>query len=339
VWEAIVNFFSGIGNAIGSWWSSVVSGINTWFTNLVINIRNKIVNTIMADVSIYFGWKSIERLISASNLKDAGFSLLGLIGSPFVAYLFGNIINGLIPTPSTTPMQLIPEITPFSYLPPSLTITTPTERIPPTQIPYTPSAPPVYGYTPVADESLSLGKPTYELRWDAGKDISLAFNNPILSGGRLFEINHTFEVFESVYGNIYQAQTFTPTENHKLTSLILDIYSIGNPQGNLVIEIYNVDAEGKPTGSPLATMQRTANKIPIVPTEIEIVLPTWLDLSAGTTYAIVLKCQQGTYNNMIQWAVSNNNPYARGTRVYSNDGGATWIVNSSDDFWFDEWGF
>jgi hypothetical protein len=82
----------------------------------------------MADVSIYFGWKSMERLTSAPSLKDAGFSILGLLGAPLVGYLFGNIINGLIPTPSTAPIQLIPEITPFTYSPPSLTIETPTEK-------------------------------------------------------------------------------------------------------------------------------------------------------------------------------------------------------------------
>ena len=128
VWSALVNFFSGVANAIGSWWSNVVNGINSWFTNLVVSIRNKIVQTIIADVSIFFGWKSMERLTHANSLKDAGFSILGLLGSPFVGYLFGNIINGLIPSPSTTPITLIPQISPFVYTPPELTVTTPAER-------------------------------------------------------------------------------------------------------------------------------------------------------------------------------------------------------------------
>jgi len=172
LWNAITGFFGGVANAIGSWWGSVVNGVNTWFTNLIVGIRNKIVNTIMADVSIYFGWKSMERLTSASSLKDAGFSILGLVGAPLVGYLFGNIVNGLIPTPSTAPIQLIPEITPFTYTPPPLTIETPTEKPAPPQIPI----PPTYGYTPVADVALSLGKPTYESRWDAGTDKSLSID-------------------------------------------------------------------------------------------------------------------------------------------------------------------
>jgi len=178
LWSAITGFFGGIASAIGSWWGNVVSGINSWFTSLVVGIRTKLMQTIIADVSIYFGWKSMERLTSAKSLKDAGFSLLGLIGSPFVAYLFGNIINGMIPTPSTTPMQLIPEIPMFTYSPPSLTIETPTERIPPSQIPYTPSTPPIYGYASVADVTLTLAKPTYGSRWDMGTDKSLSIDAP-----------------------------------------------------------------------------------------------------------------------------------------------------------------
>jgi hypothetical protein len=331
--------FSGIASAIGSWWGNIVNGVNTWITNLVVGIRNKITETIIADVSIYFGWKSVDRLINAKGLKDAGLSVLGLVASPLVGYLFGNIVNGLIPTPSTEPIQLIPTIAPFTYTPPSLTVETPTERIPPTQTPYTPSTPPIYGYTPVTDTTLSLGKPTYESRWDAGKDIQLALDKPILSGGRLFENNHTFEIYGTVSATWYQAQTFTPTENHKLTSLILNIYRMGNPQGNLIIEICNVDAEGKPTGSPLASIQAEAGKIPATLTQVEFILPSLINLNAGTTYAIVLKCPQTSGENVIMWAVSNNNPYARGTRVYSNNGGATWIVDSAGDFWFEEWGF
>jgi len=128
VWTAITQFFGGIASAIGSWWGNVVKGINSWFSGLIVGIRRKLIETIMADVGIFFGWKSIERLTHASGLKDAGLGILGLLGAPFVGYLFGSMINGIIPSPSTTPIQLIPDITPFSYTPPTLTIETPTEK-------------------------------------------------------------------------------------------------------------------------------------------------------------------------------------------------------------------
>jgi hypothetical protein len=339
LWNAFTSFFGGIASAIGTWWGSVVNTVNQWFTNLVVWFRRKLVQTIMTDVSIYFGWKSMERLTHASGLKDAGLSLLGLFASPFVGFLFGSMINGLIPTPSTETMQIIPSVPLFSYAPPSLEVETPTEKIPPSYVPYTPSAPPVYAYTPVCDFVANLGKPPYEVRWDAGKDLTLPLDIPLFSGGRLFENNHTYEIYGYVYGNLFQGQTFTPTESHNLSSIILNLKREGNPQGNLIVVIYNVDAEGKPTGSPLASMQVVAGKIPASLTQVEFILPTWLSLNAGTTYAIVVKCPQGDSSNYINWASSNNNPYARGSRVYSTDGGATWLVASLDDFWFEEWGF
>jgi hypothetical protein len=138
------------------------------------------IQTLMADVGIYFGWKSMERLMSASSFKDAGFSILGLISAPFVGYLFGSMVNGLIPTPSTTPMQLIPEITPFTYTPPTLEIQTPIEKpapymgvapTPPTAgagLPYDfalrmPSAPTCDYTTTTKDASLGMPATAYEV--------------------------------------------------------------------------------------------------------------------------------------------------------------------------------
>jgi hypothetical protein len=148
--------FSGIASAIGSWWGNIVNGVNTWITNLVVGIRNKITQTIMADVSIYFGWKTVDRLINAKGLKDAGLSILGLLASPFVGYLFGNIVNGLIPTPSTEPIQLIPTITPLTYTPPSLTVETPTEK--PTPYMGVTPTPPIVGAGLPLDIALRIPK-------------------------------------------------------------------------------------------------------------------------------------------------------------------------------------
>jgi hypothetical protein len=184
VWNAITQFFSGIASAISSWWGNVVRGLNSWFSNLIVGIRRKLVETIIADVSIFFGWKSIERLTHASSLKDAGFGVLGLLSAPFVGYFFGNLINGIIPTPSTTPIQLIPEITPFTYTPPTLEIPTPTEKptpglgvapTPPTigaGLPYDltmkmPSAP-TYDYsTTTRDASLTMPSTAYDSTLDS----------------------------------------------------------------------------------------------------------------------------------------------------------------------------
>ncbi len=171
IWNAIVGWFSGIASAISGWWGSVVSGVNAWFTNLIKGIRQKILQTIIADVSIYFGWKSVERITQARDLKDGAFGVMGLVASPFVGYLFASIANGLIASPSTTPIQLVPEIPAFAYTPPAVSITTPTEKPVPTPLPI---APPFYAYTPVYDVSIVFNLPTsYETTWMTGKVLSV----------------------------------------------------------------------------------------------------------------------------------------------------------------------
>jgi hypothetical protein len=178
VWDALMGVFSGIASAIGSWWGNIVNGVNTWITNLVVGIRRKITETIIADVSIYFGWKSVDRLINAKGLKDAGLSILGLVASPLVGYLFGNIVNGLIPTPSTEPIQLIPEIAPFTYTPPSLTVETPTEK-PYPEVGTSPSAP-----TRVTERGLP---------YDTTTPITLTYDSTIVARDTSASISSTYE--------------------------------------------------------------------------------------------------------------------------------------------------
>ncbi len=166
VWNAIVEWFSGVASSISGWWSSVISGVNSWFTNLLKGIRQKILETIIADVSIYFGWKSVERITQAKSLKDGAFGLMGLVASPFVGYLFGSIANGLIASPSTTPYKLIPEIPAFAYTPPSLSISTPSEKpYPSIGAPLTP-----IGWFTGTLEFASMINASYEADWTKFKD-------------------------------------------------------------------------------------------------------------------------------------------------------------------------
>ncbi len=166
VWNAIVGWFSGIASAISGWWKGIISGVNSWFTNLLKGIRQKIFETIIADVSIYFGWKSVERITQAKDLKDGAFGVMGLVASPFVGYLFASIANGLIASPSTTPIQLIPEISAFEYTPPELTILTPAER--PAPSPGTPLTPP--GWFTGVLEFASIISASYDVDWAKAKD-------------------------------------------------------------------------------------------------------------------------------------------------------------------------
>lgn len=126
LWNWITETLSGIANAVSSWWTNVIYGVNTWFTNILKVFRQKIVTTIMADISIAGMWKAGERILNPNSLKDIGYGVLGILLSPFIGYTIGRIVDAIVPLPSTEPYPLIPDITGFTYTPPQLTIERPT---------------------------------------------------------------------------------------------------------------------------------------------------------------------------------------------------------------------
>ena len=171
LYTALAGFFSGIATAVGNWWSNVASGINSYFTNLFTGIRSKIVNTIIADVSLYYGWKCVERITQLKDSKDLLYGLAGLLIAPISGALFGSIIDGLLPTPSTEPIPIVPQISPFSFTPPSLSITPPTRPSLPTA-PTTPEVPPS-PLVGAVSEQLSVPSITYDVNtMPQSKDLS-----------------------------------------------------------------------------------------------------------------------------------------------------------------------
>jgi hypothetical protein len=180
LWNALVSWFSGLANAISSWWASVIGGVNLWFTNLLKGFRQKIVQTIMADITITGAWKAGERILASRKLSDIGYGLIGIMVSPIVGALIGEIVNAVVPMPSTPIYPLIPDINPLAYTPPSLEIVTPTEK-PAPYMGMTPTPPavgaglpydvllriptaPTYDYTTATkDASLTMPSTAYDL--------------------------------------------------------------------------------------------------------------------------------------------------------------------------------
>jgi hypothetical protein len=179
LWNALVSWFSGLANAISSWWGSVIGGVNSWFTNLLKGFRQKIVQTIMADITIAGAWKAGERVLHSQKLSDVGYGLMGIMVSPLVGALIGEIVNAVVPMPSTSTYPLIPDINALAYTPPTLQVATPTEKpapsvgVTPTPpavgagLPYDttlrmPSAPSYDFTTATSDKSLTMPTIAYE---------------------------------------------------------------------------------------------------------------------------------------------------------------------------------
>jgi len=140
----IYNVFGNIYNAIRNWLGGFRDSINTWFSNLIVGFRAKLKKSIMANISIYGMWKSMEKLVENPSTKT--FMLVAV--SPFLFTAMGTVvsetIDAMIPTPSTSNIEVMPPIS----LP---EITIPTLTIPRESYPSAPTMPP----TPV----IGLGLP------------------------------------------------------------------------------------------------------------------------------------------------------------------------------------
>jgi hypothetical protein len=169
IWTALTEWFSGVATALGTWWGSVTTSINTWWSNLLIGFRNKIITTIQADIAISMAWKASERILNPSKLEDVGYGLFGMVASPLVGRLLGELVNAIVPMPATTTYPLIPTIGGFSYTPPSLNITTPTEKSPPTP---SVSGAPSGVFTGVSESSRILSEYGYEVSIMSGQSVS-----------------------------------------------------------------------------------------------------------------------------------------------------------------------
>lgn len=169
IWSALTTWFSGIATALGSWWGSVTTGINTWWTSLLLGFRQKIITTIQADITIGMAWKGAERILNPSKMSDVGYGIFSMFASPIVGRVLGEIVNAVVPLPSTGAYPLIPSLSGFSYTPPSLTITTPTEKAVPTP---SVSGAPSGVFTGVSEKTLPVAL-TYDIRVDAGLDKTL----------------------------------------------------------------------------------------------------------------------------------------------------------------------
>jgi len=145
--------------------------------------------------------------------------------------------------------------------------------------------------------------------------------------------------YVSIYGDIWKAQTFTPSTNHKVTSVKLLLYRVGSP-GTVTVSI-RATTDGKPTGADLCVGTTDGNTLTTNTAGEwrEITLGNGYDLSADTQYAIVIRALNAISTNRVVWCLDASSPtYGDGTYVYSSDSGDSWTVDNARDCMFEEWG-
>ena len=142
-----------------------------------------------------------------------------------------------------------------------------------------------------------------------------------------------------LYGSNWAAQTFTPSVAHTITSVKLKLLRSGAP-GTVTVSI-RATSGGQPTGSDLCSGTTTGDTLTTsAPGEWrEITLGSGYGLSAGKTYAIVVRATSGDGSNYLWWRVDGSSPtYGGGMYLLSFDSGLSWTSGASYDLMFEEWG-
>jgi len=148
------------------------------------------------------------------------------------------------------------------------------------------------------------------------------------------------DAYGQIYSSSWRAQTFTPSNNHKITSVKLLLYRSGSP-GTVTVSIRATDGSGHPTGGDLCSGTTNGNTLTTNTNGEwrEITLGDGYSLSGSTKYAIVVRALDGDGDNCLRWRVdSTSASYSGGNDEYSNDSGSSWDNSPGHDFMFEEWG-
>jgi hypothetical protein len=142
-----------------------------------------------------------------------------------------------------------------------------------------------------------------------------------------------------IFGAYWVAQTFTPSVAHTITSVKLKLFRSGSP-GTVTVSI-RATSGGQPTGGDLCLGTTSGDTlITSAPGDWrEITLGSGYGLSAGTTYAIVVRATSGNWGNHVWWRVDGSSPtYVGGMYLLSMDSGSSWTSGAAYDLMFEEWG-
>lgn len=133
----------------------------------------------------------------------------------------------------------------------------------------------------------------------------------------------------------YRGQNFNlPYGFSQIKSASIEMKKVGSPDFDIVVELYNTDAEGKPTGSPLVSATRPANTLYSNYNDWTFTFPAHASLSVGK-YAIMIKAinvttlDDSNYIN-IEYDDFGYENVPNSESIMSSNGGSTYSTSVRD---------
>jgi hypothetical protein len=107
VFEWIYGIATNAFNTFLSWAGGFVNFFNTWITNIILGFRSKLKQLIAYNITMAGIEKTVSSFFTEPSLKKLG----GFIIAPLAGAFIAEIVDKLIPTPSTEPLQIFPWFT------------------------------------------------------------------------------------------------------------------------------------------------------------------------------------------------------------------------------------
>jgi len=157
IWEKLIELWNTIVNYLCSW----IRGINDFLNDWIKALRQKFKNLILVNTSLMGIFKSYDSIVEG----NWGRGLIGLFASPIAGAIASEIIDAVIPTPSSERIIFFPEfeIPTLTHAP--ITIEKPEMPTTPpiTEIPSEPIYPPAIGYRAIVEKT-NIVTAKYEVR-------------------------------------------------------------------------------------------------------------------------------------------------------------------------------
>lgn len=159
--------------------------------------------------------------------------------------------------------------------------------------------------------------------------------NVIIEGQGIQSVVAEDDVVEEIYGTHYKSQSFISLRDDFITKLDLYIGWYYCLDLALTVSIYAADAQGRPTGTALATATITGTEEDMGCSWQRVIFTAPPEVTLNSKYCIVLSAPDAIADYPFRWAVDASSPsYIYGNWSDSIDSGVNWTADNTKDALF-----